>query len=84
MRSEIRVVAQPAATVCPTPLATAPLELLSPLPLPPIKQDLDVFVPRELLQEMLPKIRLVSRHNHDVAHMLSRSVTRIVSRSQLF
>ncbi len=84
MRSEIRVSTQLATTVCPTPLATAPLELLSPLPLPPIKQDLDVFVPRELLQEILPKIRLVSRHNHYVAHIPSLSVTRIASRSQLF
>jgi hypothetical protein len=50
MRSEIRVVAQSAATVSPAPLGFVPLDPLPSFHLPPVEEDLDLFVPRELLQ----------------------------------
>jgi hypothetical protein len=50
MRSEIRIGAQSATTLYPTPLGFVPLDPLPPLPLPAVQQDVDVFVPCELLQ----------------------------------
>ncbi len=68
MISKISIGARSAATGCPTPVGLVLLDPLPPLPLPPVQEDLDLFVPRELLQQILPKIGLVLRHNHHVAH----------------
>ncbi len=50
MMSKISIGAQSAATVCTAPLGLVPLDPLPPLPLPPVQEDLDFFVLRELLQ----------------------------------
>ncbi len=47
---EISIGGDSATTVCPTPLGLTPLDLLPPLPLPSVQEDLHLFVLRELLQ----------------------------------
>jgi hypothetical protein len=50
MISEISIGTHLATSVCPTPLGLAPPGPLAPLFLPPVQEDLDLFVPHEFLQ----------------------------------
>jgi len=60
--TEISVDGRP-ATVSPTPIWFVRLHVPPPFATPAVQDDLDLLVFGEILPQMVPKVRLVSRHD---------------------
>ena len=58
----------------PTPLRFARTLVLPSFSLPPVKQNLDLFVRREISHQIVAEVRLVSRNDQQVSGRLHLSV----------
>ncbi len=70
--AEILVNARLASAVGTPPLPFVRLEALPPFSPPPIQVHLDVLVPRKIPAQMVPKVRLVSRHDKQASNPARR------------
>ena len=70
--AEIIVDAWLPAAVAPAPLRLVPLVALPPLAAPAVKEDLDLLVLGEIPSEVVPEVRLVSRHDEQASNPTAR------------
>lgn len=70
--AEIIVDAHRASAIGLTPLWLVRLNTLPPLPLPPVQEDLDLCVAREIPGQIITEVRLVSRNDEQISNLLPR------------